>query len=122
METSVISETLSQNTICGEMEGPSKDSKVPEIAKRVPRTPSKDKEYDDDQRSDIEGVTEIEKTGKNLNRAREAYSNFLKTQKRQKKAHTKNTVKRRMVREDCKPGKTVRVQKVIPKAEVTVHK
>ena len=34
METSVTSETVSQNTICGEMEGPSKDSKVPEIAKR----------------------------------------------------------------------------------------
>ena len=34
METSVTSETVSQNTISGEMEGPSKDSKVPEIAKR----------------------------------------------------------------------------------------
>ena len=43
METSVTSETASQNTISGEMEGPSKNSKVPEIAKKVPRVPNKDK-------------------------------------------------------------------------------
>ena len=77
METSVISETVSQNTISGEMEGPSKDSKVPEIAKKVLRVPSKDKEYNDDQRSHNERETEIEQTGKNLNRAREAYFNCL---------------------------------------------
>ena len=70
MKTSVTRETVSQNTICRVMKGPSKDSKVPEIAKQVLRVPSKDKGYDDDQRSDTEGVTEIEQTGKNLNRAR----------------------------------------------------
>ena len=64
MEISVPSETVSQNTISGEMEGPSKDSKVPEIAKKVPRVPSKDKECGDDQRSDNEGQTEIEKMAK----------------------------------------------------------
>ena len=36
METSVTSKTMSQNTICGEMEGSSKDCEVPEIAKKVP--------------------------------------------------------------------------------------
>ena len=119
METSVTSETVSQNTLCGEMEGPSKDSKVPEIAKKVLRVPSKDKEYDDDQRSDIEGVTEIEQTGKNLNRVREAYFNFLQTQKKHM-AHTKNTVKQRTVRGNCK-DKTVNVLKV-PKVEGKGHK
>ena len=43
METLVTSKTVSQNTISGEMEGPSKDSKAPEIAKKVPRVPSKEK-------------------------------------------------------------------------------
>ena len=60
METSVTSETVSQNTTCAEMEGPSKDSRVLEITKMVLRVPSKGKGYDDDQRSDIEGVIEIE--------------------------------------------------------------
>ena len=36
METSITSETVSQNTICGEMEESSKDQEVPEIAKKVP--------------------------------------------------------------------------------------
>ena len=38
----------------------------------IMRVPSKDKECDDDQRSN-NGETEIEETGKNLNRAREAF-------------------------------------------------
>ena len=73
METSVTSETVSQNTISGEMEGPSKDSKVPEIAKKVPKVPSKDKECDNDQRSDNKGETEIEQTGKNLKQVRSLF-------------------------------------------------
>ena len=57
------------------MEGSSKDCEVPEIAKKVPQASSKDREHDNDQSS--EGITEIEQTGKNLNKAREAYFNFL---------------------------------------------
>ena len=77
METSVTSETVSQNTIYGEMEGSSKDLEVPEIAIKVQRASSKDKGHDDYQSREIEGVTEIEQTGKNLNRVKEAYFNFL---------------------------------------------
>ena len=47
METSVTSETVSQNTISGEMEGPSKDNKVQEIAKKVLSVTSEDKDCDD---------------------------------------------------------------------------
>ena len=76
METSVTSETVSQNTVSGEMEGPSKNSKVQEIAEKVQTVPSKDIEHGDDQKSDKERETKIEQTGKNLNRVREAYFNF----------------------------------------------
>ena len=48
MEKSVTSETVSQNSISGEMKGHSKGSKVPEIAEKLLRVPSKDKECDDD--------------------------------------------------------------------------
>ena len=43
METSITSETVSQNTISGEMEGPDEDGKVPKIAKKVTRVCNKDK-------------------------------------------------------------------------------
>ena len=89
METSIASETVSQNTVSGEMEGPSKDSKVPETAKKVPRVPNKDKEHGNDQGSDKERGTKIEQTGKNLNRMREAYFNFLQTQRKHTMVRTK---------------------------------
>ena len=66
METSVTSETVSQNTVSGEMEGPSKDSKVPEIARKVLRVPSKVKEHEDDQRSDNEREIKLNKQVKIL--------------------------------------------------------
>ena len=62
METSIISETVSQNTICGEMKGSSKDWEFPEIVKKVPWATNKDKEHDKDQGS--EGIMETEQTGK----------------------------------------------------------
>ena len=43
------------------------------------------------------GMTEIEQTGKNLNKAREAYSNFIQSQKL---AQTKHTIKKQTMRED----------------------
>ena len=42
MELSITSEMVSQNTICGEVEGSSKDCEVPEIAKKAPWASSKD--------------------------------------------------------------------------------
>ena len=60
IKTSVTSEMVSQSTICVEMEGSSKEHKVPEITRMVLRVSNKDKEHADDQSSDIEGVTEVE--------------------------------------------------------------
>ena len=56
METSITSETISQQTVCGEMEVPNKDWKFPEIAKKVPHTCNKDKKLING------GITEIEQT------------------------------------------------------------
>ena len=97
METSITSEMVSKNTICGKMKGSSKDREFPEIAKKVLQASSKDK----DQSS--EGITEIEQTGKHVNKARKAYFNFIQTQKRQKMARMRHTTNKRMVREDCRP-------------------
>ena len=44
IETSITSEMVSQNTICGEIERPNKDWEFPEIAKRVPWASNKDNE------------------------------------------------------------------------------
>ena len=82
METSITSETVSHDTISGKMEGPSKDSKVPETAKEVPRVPSKDKDHDEDWGSDKDRETEIEEMGTNLSKVRGAYFNFLSTQRK----------------------------------------
>ena len=76
METSITSETVSQNTISGEVEEPVKD-KIPEIDKKVLRVPNNGKEQTDDQGNNKERVAEIEQTGKDLNRVREAYFNFI---------------------------------------------
>ena len=53
METSITSETISQQTVCGEIERPDKDQNFPEIVKKVPQTCNKDKE------SSSEGIVEI---------------------------------------------------------------
>ena len=46
MESSITSEMVAQNTICGEIKGSNKDTKFPEISKRVLWTSNKDKELD----------------------------------------------------------------------------
>ena len=94
METSITSETISQQTVCGEIERPNKDRKFPEIAKKVPQTCNKDKEQIN------EGITEIEQTKKDLNKTREVYFDLIKMQKM---ARMKLSVKRRVVQEGEDP-------------------
>ena len=97
--TAITSETVSQSTISGETKEPL-TVRVTEIAKKVPRVPNKDKEQTDDDEGSVKGrENEIEPTGKNLNKVREAYFNLIQTQ-RKKMAHTKRTAKKRTVRED----------------------
>ena len=97
METSITSETVSQNTVSGEMEECTK-GKIPEIAKKVLRVPNKDKELTNDQGSNKERETKTEQTGKDLNRVREAFLNFIQMQEKQKKARTKIQQKKNGVR------------------------
>ena len=104
---SITSETVSQNILSGEMEEPIRDDKITEIAKKVPRVPNKDKEQSNDQgnNQERETETEIEQTGKDLNRAREeAYFNFIQTQKK-KTARMKWIVKKRTIWEDPQDSK-----------------
>ena len=49
METSITSEMVSQNIICREIKGSTKDEEFPEIAKKVPWASTKHKEQDKDQ-------------------------------------------------------------------------
>ena len=67
METSITSETISQQTICGETERPNKDQEFPEIAKKFPWASSNDNELDTTQSN--EEITEIKQTRKNLIKA-----------------------------------------------------
>ena len=76
VETSITSETVSQDTVSGEVEEAIKD-KTLEIAKKAMMVPNKDKEQPDDWGSIKERENEIKQTGKNMNRLREAYFNFL---------------------------------------------
>ena len=46
MKTSITSEMISQQTICGETERPNKDQEFPEIAKKVPQESNNDNELD----------------------------------------------------------------------------
>ena len=71
METAITSETISQQTICGEPEYPNKDCEIDQV---------QSKEY----------MTEIEQTRKNLIHAREVYFNYLSSQRM---AHTKYSVR-----------------------------
>ena len=95
METSITSETISQQTVCGEIEKPSNGQKFPEVVEKVPWTGNKDKECSN------ERITKIEQTGKDLNNARKVYFNLIKTQKM---ARTKRTVRegRRLLGEEPK--------------------
>ena len=54
METSITSETVSQNTISGGIEEPIRKNKIIEIAKKVPRVPNKDKKQSKDQANNEE--------------------------------------------------------------------
>ena len=91
METSIDSEMISQQTVCCEVGKSNNDCEFPEIAKKVPWTGNKDKEHSNGR------ITEIEQTGKDLNKARKVYFNLIKMQKM---AQTKRTVQKRVVQED----------------------
>ena len=95
METSITSETISQQTICREIERPNKDQESPDIAKKAPRTSNNDKEIDVNQSK--ERSTESEQTRKNLNKAKEVYFNLIRSQKRPM-VHTKHSAKKRVER------------------------
>ena len=71
---------VSQNTICGEIEWPNKDWEFPEIVIEVQWASNKGKEQDKDQ--SYEGITENEQAGKNVNKVREAYFNFIQHRER----------------------------------------
>ena len=45
METSITSEMVSQNTICGEIVGSNKGQEFPKIAKKALTVPNKDNEH-----------------------------------------------------------------------------
>ena len=78
----------------------------------VLRVPKKDKEQTNDQGSNKEREIKIEQTVKDLNRVREAYFNFIQTQKK-KTTRTKHTMWKRTVREDCNPVQMSKLQKEV---------
>ena len=89
METSNTSEMISQETICGEPEHPNKDCKIIEIDNDSELKKAQSKEH----------ITKIEQTRKNLIHAREVYFMYLSSQKM---AHTKSSVRRKVVKGDDK--------------------
>ena len=112
MGSSITSKTVSQDTISGEniVKEPIWN-KMLEIAKKVLRVPSKDKEQIDNRgirkpnylpESNKEGETELEWRGKDLNHAREVYIDLIWTQEQTKKsiARTKHITKKRTGRDD----------------------
>ena len=109
--TAITSETVSQNTVSGEMEKPVTE-RAPEIAKKVPRVPNKDKKQIENKsirkpnylsESSNKGEMEIQQTSKDLNCAREVYYDLIQMQRM---ARTKHTTKK-VVREDRTPPKEV---------------
>ena len=64
MEITITSETVSQNTVSVEMMEEPVTVKVPEIAKKVPRVPNKDKEQTNDEGSVKGREHEIEQTSR----------------------------------------------------------
>ena len=87
METSITSETKSQQAICGEPENHNQDHEFIEI--------SNDNELKQVQRKDH--ITEIEETRKNVINAREVYFKYLSSKKM---AHTKYSARRRAEKGD----------------------
>ena len=79
METSIISEMILQQTICGETEGYNKDCEFLEIAKKVPHASNNDNECD--KTNSNEEITEIEQSRKNLIQAKEVYFSYIQSQK-----------------------------------------
>ena len=108
IETSITSETISQQPVCGDIKGPHKDQKFPEIPKKVPHTCNKDKEQING------GITETEQTQNDLNKAREVYFDLIKPQKM---ACTKHSTKKRVVREGRRLLKTGKVPWVAIKCD-----
>ena len=85
MGNSVTGKTVSQDTVSGEVEKPIPNN-IPEIAKKVPRVTSKDKEQIDDKGirkpnyhvgSNKERETNIERMGKDLKQVKEVYFDFI---------------------------------------------
>ena len=87
METSITSEMISQQTICGDPENPYQDHEFIEIANDTEHKQAQSKEQ----------VTEIIQTRTNLMQAWRAYFKYLSSWKM---AHTKSSVKRGTVKED----------------------
>ena len=63
MKSSITSETISQETICGETERPNKDQAFPDIAKKVPWASNNDRKNYENQSK--EKSTKFEQTRKN---------------------------------------------------------
>ena len=82
METSITSETISQQTICGDSEHLSKDCKLIEIVNDNEAKQAQGKEQ----------MTEIVQTRKNLMQAQKTYFKYFSSQKM---THTNATVRRR---------------------------
>ena len=94
METSITSETISQQAVCWQIERPNKDWKFPEVAKKVLHLCHADKKHSNEE------IIEIEQTRKNLIKAKEAYFNYIQSQKM---ARMKWTTKKSMVRDGKGP-------------------
>ena len=97
METSITSETISQQTLCGEPEHLSKDHKLIEIVN----------DNESKQAQSKEQMTEIEQIRKNLITAWKVYFNYLLPQKM---AHTKHSVRQRVQKTLPSTGKVPRVK------------
>ena len=87
METSITSEMISQQTICGDPENPNQYCTSIEIANDTEPKKTQSKEQ----------MTEIEQTRKNLIQAQKPYFKYLSSQKM---AHTKSSMKGRAVKGD----------------------
>ena len=79
METSITSEMIPQQTICGDPENPNQDHEFIEIANDTELNQTQSKEL----------KTEIEQTRKNLIQAWKVYFKYLSSQRI---AHTKLTI------------------------------
>ena len=85
---------VSQDTDSGEMEEPV-TVRVPEIVKKVPRVPNKDKEPTNNEGSVKGRKNEIKQTSTDLNQVREAYFNLIQTQRKKMSHAQEQTVQRK---------------------------